>query len=553
MAFLWRIMEVMISARKLVKLSIGLGLLLIPSLVLAHGLHVDSPFQRVLGIRCCWAAIAFVTAAVPREVLETPNGISNTSTSETFTSFSSESLGVGPIGLRPIDSQGNFQGNLFFSLNNLTQLMAQLMGPGTWEALESGAPFPSARARWACGVDSADNPNHPGLQTREGVINFAQQHLQTREECGGPGFMTFHITNLPPDATPLPSPSPSPTPPPGDGSLQIELVNWVIRDANVPGNIIDQGNTNQFAILPAESRCVGDVNSATAPIMEDASAAGSAAYTTIRWRVHRGGQPAASVPVEISLAGPAAHTLEAAGHDHQAGRPLGQLNGSANLPLVRNSGPDGIVSVEYRPPSPAGSIGIRAQLDADTSSSLQAKVHISHLRPLIFGSGLAPAGSDGSHAERFNGRALTLERLETAANLYVFDQTTSPALRKVETPEPIRVNDMSLPWGGLFDIGGNWQPPHSGHRCGTVSDIQSRHLVAADGHTPVDSQGDACTEETDDRACGIHKKQWRLLGEAILEAGGLPCFHANHLHTFWDRPGGSCFTGSFNPFPQSKP
>lgn len=543
----------MLFWQRLGKLSIGVSLLLIPSFVLAHGLHIDSPFQRVLGIRCCWAAIAFVTAAVPREVLETPNGIQNTSTSETFTSFSSESLGLGPIGLRPIDPLGNFHGNLFFSLNDLTQLMAQLMGPGVWEALETGAPFPSARARWTCGVDSADNPNHPGLQTREGVINFAQQHLQTREDCGGPGFMTFHITNLPPDATPLPPPSPSPTPSPGTGSLEIELVDWVIRDTNLPGEIVDQGNASQFEILPAESKCVGGVNSATEPMIEDASAAPSAAYATIRWRVHRDGQPAASVPVEISLAGPAAHTLEAAGHDHHEGRPLGQLDGSTNLPLVRSSGPDGIVSVEYRPPAASAAMDIQAKADADSSSSLQARVLIPHLRPLVFGSGLASAGSDGSHADRFNGRALTLERLETAATLYTFDQTTSPALRSVDTREPIRVNDMSLPWGGLYDIGGNWQPPHNGHRCGTVSDIQSKHLVAADGHAPVDSNGDACTEETDDRACGIHKKQWLLLGQAILEAGGLPCFHVNHLHTFWDRPGGSCFTGSFNPFPPAKP
>jgi len=32
----------------------------------------------------------------------------------------------------------------------------------------------------------------------------------------------------------------------------------------------------------------------------------------------------------------------------------------------------------------------------------------------------------------------------------------------------IRINDMSLEWGGLFDIGNNWSsvPGHSGHRIG---------------------------------------------------------------------------------------
>lgn len=533
---------------------IGIVLLFIPSFVLAHGLHIDSPLRPVLGIRCCWAAVASMTATTPAQVLE-PNAINHTFLTETYpaangySGFSLDDPFSFPLSI--------YRMPVLFSLHDLIQfIMVTAQGPGSYEVLESGAPFPSTRGRYSCGVDSADNPQDPNLQTREGVLNFARQNIQVRPECGAGGTMTFHLTHLPPDATPLPPPSPSPTPPPGEGSLTIALVDWVIRDTNLPGKIVDQGVTNRFEVLPAESRCVGDVNSATAPIMEDAGAAGSAAKATIRWRVHRGGQPAANVPVEISLAGPAAHTLEAAGHDHQAGRPLGQLDGSTNLPLVRSSGPDGIVSVEYRPPAAAAAINIHAKThDGATavSSSLQAKVHIPHLRPLIFGSAIAAAGNDGSHADRFNGRALTLERLETAANLYAFEQTTSPALRKVETPEPIRVNDMSLPWGGLYDIGGNWQPPHSGHRCGTVSDIKSSHLVAADGHAPVDSQGDACTEETDDRACGIHKKQWRLLGEAIMEAGGLPCFHANHLHTFWDRPGGSCFTGSFNPFPPANP
>ena len=30
---------------------------------------------------------------------------------------------------------------------------------------------------------------------------------------------------------------------------------------------------------------------------------------------------------------------------------------------------------------------------------------------------------------------------------------------------------MSLPWGGLFDVNGNWKPPHSGHRFGKHADV----------------------------------------------------------------------------------
>lgn len=37
--------------------------------------------------------------------------------------------------------------------------------------------------------------------------------------------------------------------------------------------------------------------------------------------------------------------------------------------------------------------------------------------------------------------------------------------------EKIYINDMSLPYGGLFDIRGNWQSPHRTHRTGTNADV----------------------------------------------------------------------------------
>jgi hypothetical protein len=40
-----------------------------------------------------------------------------------------------------------------------------------------------------------------------------------------------------------------------------------------------------------------------------------------------------------------------------------------------------------------------------------------------------------------------------------------------ETGILIRVNDMSLPMGGLFDFENNWQIPHEAHRIGQDADI----------------------------------------------------------------------------------
>jgi hypothetical protein len=40
--------------------------------------------------------------------------------------------------------------------------------------------------------------------------------------------------------------------------------------------------------------------------------------------------------------------------------------------------------------------------------------------------------------------------------------------------EIIYINDMSLPYGGLFDIQGNWRPPHKTHRTGRNADVSGR-------------------------------------------------------------------------------
>jgi hypothetical protein len=51
-----------------------------------------------------------------------------------------------------------------------------------------------------------------------------------------------------------------------------------------------------------------------------------------------------------------------------------------------------------------------------------------------------------------------------------------------ETGLQVGVNDMSLPWGGLFDIGppygSFWNPPHYEHRWGRNADIPFRYLGA---------------------------------------------------------------------------
>src|SRR5262249_50697488 len=49
------------------------------------------------------------------------------------------------------------------------------------------------------------------------------------------------------------------------------------------------------------------------------------------------------------------------------------------------------------------------------------------------------------------------------------------------TGMPLRVNDSSLQWGGVFDIEGGWARPHYNHRDGTDIDIAVLSYGGTDG------------------------------------------------------------------------
>ena len=64
--------------------------------------------------------------------------------------------------------------------------------------------------------------------------------------------------------------------------------------------------------------------------------------------------------------------------------------------------------------------------------------------------------------------------------------STNKLLRKIaaeyrqQTGSKLYFNDMSLPWGGLFDITGHWATPHAEHRSGNVIDIAATPATLTD-------------------------------------------------------------------------
>lgn len=80
---------------------------------------------------------------------------------------------------------------------------------------------------------------------------------------------------------------------------------------------------------------------------------------------------------------------------------------------------------------------------------------------------------DPNHPLTHSGTVLMNSRIASMAALY-FTYVSGNRLQ---------INDVSLPKGGLFDVGSDWSQPHQTHRAGKAVDI-NRTTIAPDGSRP---------------------------------------------------------------------
>lgn len=91
---------------------------------------------------------------------------------------------------------------------------------------------------------------------------------------------------------------------------------------------------------------------------------------------------------------------------------------------------------------------------------------VSGLSPLGAGDAYDLVGSNSSHPDNHNGASQTLTGLPAIAAQYRREFPNDPKLA---------FNDISLPWGGLFDVDlieNPWNAPHKTHRYGYQSDVR---------------------------------------------------------------------------------
>lgn len=151
---------------------------------------------------------------------------------------------------------------------------------------------------------------------------------------------------------------------------------------------------------------------------------------------------------------------------HNSARPIGALES-----YTGNTGDTGIFTTTYTVPEVSGKI--KATLTCSHPSILfgdgvpffwEIRNNPSPLDELARHDSYVLIGSEGTPHGSAN-HAGTPE-----LNSALFDLTRRFAERF--PGEKLSLNDMSLPWGGLFDLNANWQPPHFWHRFGTDVDIR---------------------------------------------------------------------------------
>jgi hypothetical protein len=185
-----------------------------------------------------------------------------------------------------------------------------------------------------------------------------------------------------------------------------------------------------------------------------------------------------------------------AGHEHIGGKPTGSLSETEV-----HTGENGEAKVVFIVPEASGPVSIHGTSDGAKEDSAVVTVELKGLQRY-------PAGPD----DEYTGM---IEKMHTDNHWIAPGYTTklkafAKAVHDI-VGEPLGINDISLQFGGLFDVDTvkHWDVPHRTHRQGTGADIRTRYKSA--GQWP-DSLGRRVLQE------------WKKLNL------GNPVVEDNHVH-----------------------
>ncbi len=165
------------------------------------------------------------------------------------------------------------------------------------------------------------------------------------------------------------------------------------------------------------------------------------------------------------------------GHMHAGGRPTGSLSSETIIIPAMETGPK---TVKYTSGEVAGTERIVAALldsngNATSWRELPIEVKVPILGPLGDGGGWwRLTGQTDSHIDNHYAEPYTAQATPYIAIEYY-----------QKTEMTLGINDISLEWGGLFDVGPQggafWSTPHESHRRGTGVDIDRKAYDPEEG------------------------------------------------------------------------
>lgn len=182
------------------------------------------------------------------------------------------------------------------------------------------------------------------------------------------------------------------------------------------------------------------------------------------------------------------------GHLHYDDRPPGSLDGKeladAASSVAVKTGVDGRAVIRFDPPGKsrktrnmgiAGVYEIRAHLTGapEQVATLPIIVRVPGLvqlelqtdGPLSVSRAGTESHPDGTHGTPKTNEALWRLAEAMAETQRLHNQTLEACGKEPWVIWPLGVNDVSLPWGGLFDHKGDWAPPHQTHGRGLAADL----------------------------------------------------------------------------------
>lgn len=182
------------------------------------------------------------------------------------------------------------------------------------------------------------------------------------------------------------------------------------------------------------------------------------------------------------------------GHVHQGPqKPSGTLS-----PISVNTGTSGVGSVLFHAGAVSGPVVVRATSAGADSSQDTLLVRVAGLEELVVSDFDSLIGRTNAHPVNHYGIPAMVTRLNALADSFY-----------ARYQQKIWYNDMSLPYGGVFDTALNWMPPHSEHRSGRDVDVHTN---------------------------GLSVGQRRFLSSRWVLLGGAPHPEATHFHLRYRGP-----------------